>query len=1182
MPIQLQKAKLFTLNFCSLFSLWRIKNALFIFLFVLFNVSNYYSFAQQTFLERVSLYGGIGVAFVPGDAKLSVLKQPQNIFGSMRPALFLNPSVYYHFNDKLSVGLNFKYFNTFSDATKVRFHVIGTGVNLKYNFVSQDAGISPFVLLDLNVTNLNVIRPAEVQYTDSSSISNNGTGNNVQVIDNTTNVPKFDSHLPNFGFGVGAGFDFRISKKVKIQVLGQYNYNIIRDNALLKEYFSKNDNNLNYVTISVGVNYNFKKNTKNKRQNVNSLAGLRSNKKLIEKSRKAAMAQHKKNWDKLKADRTAKALANGNTNVNATGRNADDVGLKTDPNNLSGQKYNQLNSDKNANGLNSSDPNLKGTGKNADDVALKTDPNTIPKQKLHFISKEGLDPNNKFSVLGNVTGANVKGGDDVTLLVQDEKGNVVAKGKPNRNGQFAFRGLKPDNYSIALDKPNPNIKASAVSASEDPALNVVGSDFKKFNYQQLSGAGGSAGNVLVGRTVINGAGKAAQDVSMVLLDDKGNILARTKSNKDGSFAFKNLKADGNYQAVMEKPNPNIKASMIAGNVDPALKMDPDDFKLFPYQRLSGSQNMGTFVTGKTLGADGKPAADVDILLINDKGDVIAKAKTNAKGSYAFKNLKAENYQAVIDNPDPNIHATMNVANTDPSLKVSNTDFQKYNYSQIGSNKTPTNLVVGKLSMNGMNKNAQDVDVLLINDKGEVVGQTKANKNGSFTFKNLAAENYQVLVDNPDPNIKASVSVVNNDPNLQVSADEFKKFSYSKLSKDGGTNNIVVGRVNVGTSGKNPQDVGILLLNENGEVVGRTVASKDGSFAFKNLKAEGYQAVIEGGNAQISAEVRAVNNDAGLKVSGDSFKGFNFKALGADNVSQAMVVGSVNLNGVNLEGKDVGVLLLDENGNVVARTVVSKNGTFAFNKIKPGNYQAVLDTENPNLKSAMGVPIIDPDLKINPNEIYKYNAITKQEEKLAVTDKIVLSGILRTPDGKQASGDGAVMLINEKGEIVKETKANKDGTFNFHNLPAGNYQVVYQSPDGVKLNPKMNLFQDDPSKRTYPDLPGRVTNTHYFGPNEYKVNDKYKEELDKFVKYYKAHPNVKGIALNAYGDFSGSAELNIELTKKRAEEARKYLQSQGIPAEKLVVNPMGRSLRFSNKYNQTDPKLNRKIDIHVIE
>jgi outer membrane protein OmpA-like peptidoglycan-associated protein len=623
--------------------------------------------------------------------------------------------------------------------------------------------------------------------------------------------------------------------------------------------------------------------------------------------------------------------------------------------------------------------------------------------------------------------------------------------------------------------------------------------------------------------------------------------------------------------------------MAAGNVDPALKMDPDDFKLFPYQRLSGSQNMGTFVTGKiNVGANGQSASDVDILLINDKGDVVAKTKSNANGTYAFKNLKAENYQAVIDNPDPNIRATMNVANTDPSLKLSPTDFQKYNYSQLGANKSASNLVVGKISMNGMNKNAQDVDVLLVNDKGEVVGQTKTNKNGSFSFKNLAAENYQVLVDNPDPNIKASVNIVNNDPSLKVSADEFKKFNFNKLSKDGAANNILLGKVNVGTSGKNPQDVGILLLNDNGEVVGRTVAGKDGSFAFKNLKAEGYQAVIEGGNAQISADLKAVNNDPALKVSGDSFKGFNFKALGTENTSQAMVVGSVNLNGVNLDGKDVGVLLLDENGNVVARTVVSKNGTFAFNKIKPGNYQAVLDTDNPNLKSSMGVPVIDPDLKLNPNDIYKYNAITKQEEKLTSADKIVLSGVLRSTDGKQSTGDGAVLLINDKGEIVKETKANKDGTFNFHNLPAGNYQVVYQSPDGHTLNPKMNIFQDDPAKRTYPDLPGKVTNTHYFGPNEYKVNDKYKEELDKFVKYYKSHPNVKGIALNAYGDFSGSADYNLELTKKRAEEARKYLQSQGIPSDKLVVNPMGRSLRFSNKYNQADPKLNRKLDIHVIE
>ncbi|MBY0426355.1 MAG: porin family protein, partial [Cytophagales bacterium] len=394
-------------------------------LFALFLFLSFSSYAQQpTFGERLSLYAGLGVAIVPGDAKLTNIQQPRNVFGSVSPAFFVNPSLYYHVNDKLSTGLNFKYFYTGSSATKVSFQVIGMGVNLKYNFVSQDAGISPFVLVDLNVTNLNLIRPAETQYQDSTSIADNGTGNNVQVLDKTTNVPKFNSFIPTYGFGVGAGFDFRVSKKLKIQVMGEYNMNFVKDNTLVKEYFDQSSTDLQYLTFSVGINYNFKKSTKNKRQNVNSIAALRSNKKAVERSRKQAMAQHKKNWNKLKSDKDAKGLASNGTNIKATGKNADDVGLKTDPNNLNGQKYNKLNSDKNANGLNTNDPNLKGTGKNADDVGLKTDPNnpaaSIPKQKLHFISKDGLDPNSKFSVLGNVTGANLKGGEDVTLLVQDE------------------------------------------------------------------------------------------------------------------------------------------------------------------------------------------------------------------------------------------------------------------------------------------------------------------------------------------------------------------------------------------------------------------------------------------------------------------------------------------------------------------------------------------------------------------------------------------------------------------------------------------------------------------------------------------------------------------------------------------------------------------------------------------
>jgi outer membrane protein OmpA-like peptidoglycan-associated protein len=127
---------------------------------------------------------------------------------------------------------------------------------------------------------------------------------------------------------------------------------------------------------------------------------------------------------------------------------------------------------------------------------------------------------------------------------------------------------------------------------------------------------------------------------------------------------------------------------------------------------------------------------------------------------------------------------------------------------------------------------------------------------------------------------------------------------------------------------------------------------------------------------------------------------------------------------------------------------------------------------------------------------------------------------------------------------------------------------------------MQMYKDNDPAVT--EQGGKIANTLYYNHNQTNITEADKVELEKFVRFFKEHPNMKMIKLNAYGDATGTDEANMEVTQKRAKAVMEYLQKRGIPADRLKLNPLGKSLKFKNKYSVPDPKLNRKVDIEVVE
>ena len=87
------------------------------------------------------------------------------------------------------------------------------------------------------------------------------------------------------------------------------------------------------------------------------------------------------------------------------------------------------------------------------------------------------------------------------------------------------------------------------------------------------------------------------------------------------------------------------------------------------------------------------------------------------------------------------------------------------------------------------------------------------------------------------------------------------------------------------------------------------------------------------------------------------------------------------------------------------------------------------------------------------------------------------------------------------------------------------------------------------------------------------------ELDRLVKLLKDVPNLK-IEISGHTDNTGSATLNNELSKARAEAVVTYLKTKGIAANRLTSEGYGSSKPVASNDNAAGRQENRRTEFKI--
>ncbi len=512
--------------------------------------------------------------------------------------------------------------------------------------------------------------------------------------------------------------------------------------------------------------------------------------------------------------------------------------------------------------------------------------------------------------------------------------------------------------------------------------------------------------------------------------------------------------------------------------------------------------------------------DVNVTLYKQEDNgtttTIGSQDTNSTGGYLFSNLVPGNYYVHFDQPDHFRPTSQNSgANdaTDSDADVSTGNTAVFELFSPDDNLTldagfyALATISGNVSEDTNNDNTGDVnlqfvDIALVDSNGVTVSTAQTDSNGDYIFIDVEPGTYTVVETQPAGlvNVSENEGGADNDPG--DSTDNNIIAVIVGIGEDDVNNDFVeeVGvtigdRVWNDENGDGIQDTtetntagldGIVvnLYNIQDVLVATTTTDSDGEYLFENYPEDEYY--VEFDLTTLPAHYGVTQQNQGSDNTNDSdtlivtgVTGSDYLSPGEDNRTFDMGIYLLGtISGTVLEDindDDIGdtpmggitIILYDENGNEIARTVTAADGTYSFTDLPQGVYTIVE---------------VQPDGYLNVGETDgdvpsdgTLNSITvtlDAGEHDGNNDYIEeIGGSIGNYVWNDTNGDGLqdpdesgvnavqVCLEDDAGNPELDsngtqrcTETNATGYYLFEGILPGDYVVVFELPSNTTLTP----------------------------------------------------------------------------------------------------------------------------------
>ncbi|MFF4211648.1 MFS transporter [Streptomyces sp. NPDC001796] len=202
------------------------------------------------------------------------------------------------------------------------------------------------------------------------------------------------------------------------------------------------------------------------------------------------------------------------------------------------------------------------------------------------------------------------------LTLIDVAGVQIGRGASGEDGRYALSTPGAGSYVLIAAAGGHQPQAVSVTVGERPVeLDVV-----------LGGAGRLAGSV------VTADGTPVRDAAVTLTNVHGEVVATTRSGREGSYVITELVA-GEYTLAASAPAFRPAALPVTVQASRETRQDVE---------LAG----GAVLRGTVRAGDGRPVEDARVTLLDAAGNVVDTLTTGTDGTYRFVDLSSGEYTVI--------------------------------------------------------------------------------------------------------------------------------------------------------------------------------------------------------------------------------------------------------------------------------------------------------------------------------------------------------------------------------------------------------------------------------------------------------------------------------------------------------------------------------------------------------
>ncbi|MEU9859720.1 MFS transporter [Streptomyces sp. NPDC047971] len=202
------------------------------------------------------------------------------------------------------------------------------------------------------------------------------------------------------------------------------------------------------------------------------------------------------------------------------------------------------------------------------------------------------------------------------LTLIDVQGRQIGRGGSGEDGRYALSVPGPGAYVLIAAAGGHQPQAVSVTVGERPVeLDVV-----------LGGAGRLAG------AVVTADGTPVRDAAVTLTDVRGEVVASTRSGREGGYVIAELVA-GEYTLAASAPAFRPAALPVSVQASRETRQDIE---------LAG----GAVLRGTVRAGGGQPVEDARVTLLDAAGNVVDTLTTGPDGTFRFVDLSSGEYTVI--------------------------------------------------------------------------------------------------------------------------------------------------------------------------------------------------------------------------------------------------------------------------------------------------------------------------------------------------------------------------------------------------------------------------------------------------------------------------------------------------------------------------------------------------------